>query len=115
MLVAAGPVTSLPSQKVGGGHGSNAVAVRKECSGTRNHRLPFGQAFTNLGLTLSNQADDGPCSTADSGIAGAQRRPIWIVARPNAPARNRGSLSTKIVRARSKSLPTASAAGCRRS
>jgi hypothetical protein len=50
---------SLPSRLVSG-HGSNAFSVPKECSGTRNYRLPFGQAFTNLGLTLSNQPDDHP-------------------------------------------------------
>ena len=74
---------------------------------------PLRPGLHESGLTLSKQADghpsrldptithdlnDGaaPYSTADSRIAGAQRCLIWIVARPNAPARNRGSLPMKI-------------------
>jgi hypothetical protein len=50
---------SLP-HRLASRHRSNAVAVPKESSGTRHYCLPFGQAFTNLGLILSNQAADDP-------------------------------------------------------
>src|SRR5689334_6832421 len=54
----AGP-GSLP-HRLASRHRSNAVAVPKECSGTRHYCLSFGQAFTNLGLIPSNQAADDP-------------------------------------------------------
>jgi hypothetical protein len=48
---------SLP-HRLASRHRSNAVAVPKECSGTRHYCLPFGQAFTNLGLILIQQAHE---------------------------------------------------------
>ena len=53
------PPASLPS-RLASRHRSNAIAVPKECPGTRNHRLAFGEAFTNLRLTLIQQADEHP-------------------------------------------------------
>ena len=51
---------SLPSRRLPGRYGSNAISFPNECSGTRDHHLAFSEAIPDFCLSGREQAHGDP-------------------------------------------------------